>query len=148
MNGDKKANPPPFSARSISIYSHGEQRKIAQQDGEWKYRVNNRDHLPDFFPKIKDTIDIVKDKQLRFSTPKKFTYHLPKEEQHHDIEITFIQDLIKQDSRIKEESKVSDVKLSVEQKKQVMEDHLMNKEPEEPMDEDVLFGTDSEDSFT
>lgn len=38
---------------------------------------------------------MVKDPVMRFATPEKQTYHLPKEDQHHDIEITFLEDILK-----------------------------------------------------
>ena len=38
---------------------------------------------------------MIKDPVMRYSTPEKQTYHLPKEDQHHDIEITFLKDILK-----------------------------------------------------
>jgi len=36
---------------------------------EWQYRVNDRLHIPDFFPAAKDNADVKTDKLMRFGTP-------------------------------------------------------------------------------
>jgi len=76
------------SRRSLSIYSEGQAIPAGEYDPrkfQWRYRVKNRDFIPDFFPNNLDNVEVVNDKVLRLSTPEKLTYHLPKEEQHHDI---------------------------------------------------------------
>jgi hypothetical protein len=86
------------SRRSLSIYSEGQAIPVGEDDPkkfQWRYRVKNREYIPDFFPVNMDNFEVSNDKGLRYSTPEKLTYHLPKEEQHHDIQITFIGDLLK-----------------------------------------------------
>jgi hypothetical protein len=61
------------SKRSLSIYSD---RQFITANGnedvnklEWRYRVKNRAHIPDFFDEIPDNKEVFNDKSLRFSTP-------------------------------------------------------------------------------
>ena len=70
------------SRRSLSIYSERPRNNAGEDDKrfEWKYRVKDRDHIPDFFPVSKDNSDIEDNPVMRFHTPEKFTYHLPKEQ--------------------------------------------------------------------
>ena len=68
---------------------------------EWRYRVKNRDHIPAFFQNSSFSPNVsVVHKELdpiqRFSTPEKLTYHLKIEDQHHDIEITFLDEMLKE----------------------------------------------------
>ena len=78
------------------------------------------------------------DRVMRFLTPERFTYYLPKEEQkQHDISITFINELLKDPT----------VHLSEEQKEAIRSQQFLRKPSEASLDEDMLFGTDSDDSF-
>ena len=75
------------SRRSLSIYSErghlnggvNNNDDDPNKPFEWRYRVQNRDHIPDFFPRIADNTEVMKDPSLRYSTPEKLTYHLPVE---------------------------------------------------------------------
>ena len=126
------------SRRSLSIYSErlGEDVKKF----EWRYRVKNRDHIPNFFTSNLENDQMVTDPCLRFSTPEKQTYHQCIEDQHHEnIEITFLGDVLK--------DKKSAMHISEETKEKLLSTHRMNKNQEDSIDEDLLFGSDSDDSF-
>ena len=55
-NGAKKMRPNGLmsSRRSLSIYS--ERQGDDKTKFEWRYRVKNRDHIPDFFDNFNDSI--------------------------------------------------------------------------------------------
>lgn len=60
------------SRRSLSIYSERQGEDVKRF--EWRYRVKNRDHIPNFFDDPVENIEIEKDPIRRFSTPEKLTY--------------------------------------------------------------------------
>ena len=70
---------------------------------EWRYRVKNRDHIPAFFNNSFSPSVSVVHKELdpiqRFSTPEKLTYHQKIEDQHHDIEITFLDEMLREQQK-------------------------------------------------
>ena len=132
------------SQRAMSLYS--ERQHVGSTDHpkkfDWRYRVKNRDTIPDFFPSNLDNLDVVKDPKMRYSTPEKMTYHLPKEEQSHDYEITFLDELVKDKKSVQKSI------LSAQEKETLLEMHELRKIDDFSIDEDLLFGTDSDDSFT
>ena len=87
----------------MSIYSErlgGAGEEPPKRCIEWRYRVKNRDHIPAFFKdSLSPNVSVV-NKELdpiqRFSTPEKLTYHKNVEDQHHDIEITFLDEMLKE----------------------------------------------------
>ena len=103
---------------------------------EWRYRVKDRVHIPDFFEAMPDNVTVQSDKCLRFSTP------LPKnsEGDEHQIEISFLKDLIKDPSIA--------AHMSLEEKEALVSQHLNKAVSDASLNEDLLFNEDSDDSFT
>ena len=70
------------------------------------------------------------------------TYHLPKAEQEaHDIEITFLEEIIKT-------RQADHPSVSMDKKEELLSTHRLRKASEGSIDEELLFGSDSDDSFT
>ena len=133
-----KQNAQVGSRRSLSIYSERMGEDVKRFD--WRYRVKNRQHIPNFFPNNVENCEMETDPCLRFSTPEKLTYHQSIEDQHHsNIEITFLEDIIK--------DKTVAMHISEEVKEKLLSTHRLNKNQELSIDEDLLFGEDSDDSF-
>ena len=68
----------------------------------------------------------------RFSTP----------DLQHDIEVTFLDDMLR------EKNSALEHKISEQKLEKLATIHKMNKNQEESIDDDLLFGSDSDDSFT
>ena len=112
----------------MSIYS--ERQGEDPKRFEWRYRVKNRDHIPQFF---QDPVNQQMPLQ-RFSTP----------DLQHEMEITFLDDMLRE----KKQSALEQHKISEEKLERLATSHRLNKNQEESIDEDLLFGSDSDDSFT